>query len=163
MPGKPHRRGASIGRHDPALVREAEETIAHIDALRRGLFHRPFYEARQAGLTGPQVRLMSSLVSGRAMTLTELSRTLGMSHSTASGIVDRLQVRGLVRRSPDAGDRRRTTIAVTDKVTKYVHELEAGPASRLVAVLTNASLGQRRAIRRGLTTLRKLLDRPGDS
>ena len=162
MPGKRKRRGASLRRHDPALVREAEEILAHIDALWRDLFHSPFNEAREAGLTGPQVRLMASLVTRGAMTLTELSRTLGMSHSTASGIVDRLQARGLVRRSPDARDRRRTTIAVTDRVTQYAHELEAGPASRLVTVFDNASPSQRREIGRGLTTLRKLLDRHVD-
>jgi len=163
VPGKKQRKGASIRRHDPALVRQAEETLAHIDALWSALFHSPFDEAREAGLTGPQVRLMASLVTRGTMTLTELSQTLGMSHSTASGIVDRLQARGLVRRSPDTRDRRRTTLAVTDKVTQYVHELEAGPASRLVAVLGNASAGQRRVIGRGLTTLHKLLDRGVDS
>lgn len=160
MPGKKQRKGVSRLRHDPRVVREAEETLAHVDALRRALFHSPFDEAREAGLTGPQVRLMASLVARGTMTLTELSRTLGLSHSTASGIVDRLQARGLVRRGPHPSDRRRTTIAVTDGVTQYVHELEAGPASRLVAVLGKASAGQRRAIGRGLTTLRKLLDQP---
>ena len=85
MPAKPLRKRASRRRHDPAVVRAAEETLAHIDALWRGLFHSPFDEAREAGLTGPQVRLMAGLVARGAMTLTELSRTLGMSHSTASG------------------------------------------------------------------------------
>ncbi len=159
MSGKNRRKGTARRRHDPALVREAEETLAHVDALWRGLFHSPFDEAREAGLTGPQVRLMAALVSRGTMPLTELSRTLGMSHSTASGIVDRLEARGLVRRTPDARDRRRTAIAVTDSVTQYVHELEAGPASRLVAALHTASPDQRRAIGRGLATLRRLLDR----
>ena len=162
MPGKKQRKGAARRRHDPALVREAEETLVRIDALWRDLFHSPLDEARKAGLTGPQVRLMASLVSRGAMTLTELSRSLGMSHSTASGIVDRLETRGLVRRSPDAEDRRRTTIAVTGRVTQYVRELEGGPASRLVAVFGNASAGERRVIGRGLTTLRKILDRHDD-
>ncbi len=159
MPGTTHRKGKPRLGHDPALVREAEEAFALIDTLRRQLFHSPFDEARDAGLTGPQVRVMASLVNRGAMTLTQLSRTMGMSHSTVSGIVDRLQARGLVRRSPDAADRRRTAIAVTDMVTRYVHELEAGPASRLVAALADASSSQRRAVARGLTTLRRLLDR----
>ncbi len=163
MSRKRPRKRASTRRHDPAVIRAAEETLAHIDALRRALFHSPFDEARQAGLTGPQVRLMASLVARGAMTLTELSRALGMSHSTASGIVDRLQARGLVRRSPDARDRRRTTITVTDQVSRYVHELEAGPASRLVAVLAAATPGQRRLIGSGLRALRNLLDRRGDA
>jgi len=114
-------------RRDPDLIREAEETLSHIRALWRDLFRNPFDEAEESGLTGPQVNLMTCLVSRGAMTLTELSRALTMSHSTASGIVDRLQSRGLLRRSPDAADRRRTRIAVTDKVTRYVRQLEAGP------------------------------------
>lgn len=158
MAGTKRRKGTSRRRHNPALVREAEETFALIDRLRRDLFRSPFDEAREAGLTGPQVRLMASLVNRGAMTLTELSRTLGMTHSTASGIVDRLEARGLLRRTPDATDGRRTAITVTDMVTRYVHELEAGPASRLVGALAAASSGQRRVIRRGLITLRKLLD-----
>jgi len=134
--------------------------LGHIDALWRSLFHNPFEEAREAGLTGPQVRVMATLVRQGDMTLTELSRTLGLSHSTASGIVDRLEARGLIRRSPDAADRRRTTVAVTDMVTRYVHELDAGPAGRLVAILGEASASERHAIKKGLTSLRQLLARP---
>jgi DNA-binding MarR family transcriptional regulator len=72
-------------------------------------------------------------------TLTELSRTLNMSHSTSSGIADRLHQRGLLERRDDAADRRRTAIAVTDSVTQYVRQLEAGPAGRLVAALEKAT------------------------
>ncbi len=91
------------------------------------------------------------------MTLTELSRTLAMSHSSASGIVDRLQARGLVRRTEDANDRRRTSISVTDGVTRYVRELEEGPAGRLVRALKKATPAQRTAVTRGLTVLSELL------
>lgn len=162
MAGSKRRKGQARRRHNPALVREAEEALGLIDTLRRDLFRSPFDEAREAGLTGPQVRLLAGLVRGGAMTLTELSRTLGMTHSTASGIVDRLEARGLVRRSPHPTDGRRTAIAVTDMVTRYVRELEAGPASRLVIALGEATPSQRRTISRGLTTLRQLLDGRGD-
>jgi DNA-binding MarR family transcriptional regulator len=67
-------------------------------------------------MTGPQITVMACLVSRGPMTLTELSRWLGMSHSSASGIVDRLQVRGLLRRTEGATDRRRTSIEVTEAV-----------------------------------------------
>jgi MarR family transcriptional regulator, organic hydroperoxide resistance regulator len=150
---------ASLARRDPALIRETEETLAQIRALWRGLFRNPFAEAEASGLTGPQVTLIASLVSRGPMMLTELSRTLGMSHSTASGIVDRLASRGLLQRNPDATDKRRTRIVVTDKVTRYVRELEAGPAGRLAAALAAATPEQRRAIAKGLRLLRELLDR----
>jgi DNA-binding MarR family transcriptional regulator len=142
---------------DPALIAEAEEILVHIRALRRDLLRNPFADAERSGLTGPQVTVMACLVSGGAMTLTELSRQLGMSHSTASGIVDRLQARGLVRRTQDAADRRRTRITVTENVTRYVHELEEGPAGRLATALERASPDQRRTIMEGLRLLREIL------
>ncbi len=108
-------------------------------------------------MTGPQVTVMACLVSRGPIALTELSRTLGMSHSTASGIVDRLQSRGLVRRTEDAADRRRTSIEVTEAVRRYVRELEEGPSGRLVGVLAVATPSQRAAIKKGLELLRDLL------
>ena len=150
---------AGLARRDPALMRETEDTLAHIRALWRGLFRNPFAEAEESGLTGPQVTLIASLVSRGPMMLTELSRTLGMSHSTASGIVDRLASRGLLQRNADATDKRRTRIVVTDKVTRYVKELEAGPAGRLAAALAATTPDERRTIAQGLQLLRELLDR----
>ena len=146
-----------MGHRDPTLIEEADEMLAHVRALWRALVRNPFGEAEQHGLTGPQVTLMACLVTRGPLTVTELSRTVGMTHSTASGIVDRLQARGLVRRTPDASDRRRTRIAVTEKVARYVRELEVGPAGRLAAALESASPAERRAIRRGLTLLRDAL------
>ena len=142
---------------DPALVAEAEEILAHVRALRRDLLRNPLADAERSGLTGPQVTVMACLVSRGPTTLTELSRAVDMSHSTASGIVDRLQARGLVRRTPDASDRRRTRITVTEQVSRYVRELEEGPAGRLTAALESASADQRRAIGEGLIALRELL------
>jgi DNA-binding MarR family transcriptional regulator len=159
MAAEGRRKPGPIARRDPALVREAEETLAHIRVLWRDLFRNPFAEAEAGGITGPQVSLMAALVSRGPMALTELSRTLGTSHSTASGIVDRLASRGLVHRAPDPSDGRRTRITVTDKVTRYVSELEAGPAVRLATALESMSAEQRRAMRKGLQLLRENLDR----
>jgi DNA-binding MarR family transcriptional regulator len=141
-------------------MRDAEETLAQVRVLWRDLFRNPLAEAAESGLTGPQVTVMTVLVSRGPMTLTELSGTLAMTHSTASGIVDRLQARGLLRRSPDGADRRRTRISVTDKVTRYVGELEAGPSGRLAAALERATPAERRAIKNGLSRLCALLRSP---
>jgi len=132
--------------------------LADIRTLWRNLFRNPFDEAKETGLTGPQVAVMACLVTRGPLALTELSRALSMSHSTASGIVDRLQQRGMLQRREDEADRRRTAIAVTDSVAQYVRQLEAGPAGRLVAALQKATPNQRRAITKGVTTLRRLLD-----
>src|ERR687885_703833 len=120
---------------DASLAAEAEEILGLLRALRRDLARNPFADAERSGLTGHQVTAMTCLVTRGPLTLTGLSRALATSHRTASGIVDRLQARGLVRRTPDEADRRRTRIVVTEEVTQYVRELEDGPAGRVAAAL----------------------------
>jgi DNA-binding MarR family transcriptional regulator len=144
-------------RRRPALERDAEQILATVRALWKDLLRNPSADAEEHGMTGPQVTIMACLVRNGAMTVTELSRRLGMSHSSASGIVDRLEARGLLRRTEDASDRRRTSIDVTDNVRRYVRELEEGPSGRLVRVLTAATPAQRAAIRKGLRLLCNLL------
>lgn len=146
-----------MGRREPAIAAQAEEIVALVRALRRDLLRNPSEDAENAGLTAPQVSVMACLVSKGPTTLTEVSRTLGMNHSTASGIVDRLQARGLIRRAQDPDDQRRTRLMVTDKVTRYVQDLQVGPAGRLAAALAKAAPGEREAIRKGLRLLSNLL------
>jgi len=148
---------ASARRHSSALLQQAEEILATVRALWRDLLRNPYADAEQHGMTGPQITVMACLASRGPMTLTELSRSLGMSHSSASGIVDRLQARGLLCRTEDATDRRRTSIEVTEAVQRYVRELEAGPSGRLVEALGNATPAQRAAIKKGLELLCDLL------
>ncbi len=150
--GRTRARTAPANRH-AALASQAEEVLATIRLLRRDLLRNPYADAEAAGMTGPQVTVMTCLVTRGPIALTELSRALGMSHSTASGIVDRLEARGLVRRTEDASDRRRTSIAVTPAVTRYVRDLQDGPSGRLVRALESASPAQRAAIAAGLQSL----------
>lgn len=146
-----------MSRREPTLNVQAEEIVALVRALRRDLLRNPTEDAEREGLTGPQVSVMACLVGKGPTTLTEVSRTLGMSHSTASGIVDRLQARGLIRRTQDPDDQRRTRIVVTDKVARYVQDLQAGPTSRLATALAKATPGERDSIRKGLKLLSALL------
>jgi len=39
---------------EPALVRQAEETLADIKTLWRDLVRNPFSDAKESGLTGPR-------------------------------------------------------------------------------------------------------------
>ena len=71
--------------------------------------------------------------------------------------MDRLQARGLVRRTEDPEDGRRTQIEVTETVRRYVREFDEGPTARLVRVLGTATRVERAAIKKGLTLLTDLL------
>jgi DNA-binding MarR family transcriptional regulator len=147
-------------RHGPG-VDEAHAVMEHVRALRQELLTgapEPVGDEAGSGLTGPQVAAMTHLVTRGPGTVTELARALHLSHSTTSGIVDRLQARGFVTRTRDEHDRRVTRIAPTGLVTDYVQRLEVGPFGRLTRALAAASDDERRAVLDGLAALRTLLD-----
>jgi DNA-binding MarR family transcriptional regulator len=152
-----HRLASLMTVTEPDLRIQAQEIVGHIRALRRGLLCTSAEDMARSGLTGPQVSVMAHLVMNGPATVTELARELDASHSTVSGIVDRLQTRGLVQRVQDEADRRYTRICVTEKVDRYVQDMEVGPFGRLATALGNATGEQRRTIHDGLTLLRELL------
>lgn len=136
---------------------QAQEIVAHVRALRRDLLCASAEDIARSGLTGPQVSVLAHLVMNGPATVTELGRGLGIGHSTVSGIVDRLQARGLVQRVQDDADRRYTRISVTEKVDRYVENMEVAAFGRLATALGKATSEQRRMICDGLALLRQLL------
>jgi DNA-binding MarR family transcriptional regulator len=147
------KRGANRNLH-----RLAEEVNRDLQAI-RAITRRPMEtEIARGHLTGPQQSAMAVLVRSGPMSLKELGRQLGLAHSTTSGIVDRLEKSGMLRREVNAADRRLTRIAVTREVeefVKHIPELGVGP---LVSALRRAKPAEREAIIMGLKTLRGLLD-----
>jgi DNA-binding MarR family transcriptional regulator len=62
-----------------------------------------------------------------------------------------------VQRIQDNADRRYTRICVTEKVDRYVENMEVGAFGRLATALGTATSEQRRTICDGLALLRQLL------
>ncbi len=145
----------------PDLTRMAEAIERDLRAIRERI-RRPLEAViAQGDLTGPQQSVMHALVRSEGLSLKELSEHLGLAHSTVSGIVDRLQERGLVERRASETDRRVTRIAATQQVRDFVRETMPGLSIHpLVEALARADPAQRRAIVEGLKTLREVLDGP---
>jgi DNA-binding MarR family transcriptional regulator len=126
----------------------------------REILRRPLdLEIAKGDLTGPQQSAMAVLVRSKELTLKDLTRQLGLAHSTTSGIVDRLAKRGLVERRQDSADGRTSRIVVTRRVRQYMEdtlpELLLHP---LAEALQQASPAERQSIRKGLKTLRRVLE-----
>jgi DNA-binding MarR family transcriptional regulator len=71
--------------------------------------------ARQHGLTGPQVTALKILEGLGRLSLSELSARMSAKNSTITGIVDRMERDGLVRRERSEHDRRVVHIRATAK------------------------------------------------
>jgi len=137
----------------------AREIDDHLRAVRNVLRQPVEAEFARGHLTGPQRRVMEILFHSEGLTLKELSRRVGLAHSTVSGIVDRLEERGMATRKPHESDGRASTIVVSDMVRKYVRDtLPAIVANPIAAALGRAKPAERAAIVDGLRTLRRLIE-----
>jgi DNA-binding MarR family transcriptional regulator len=146
-------------RHD--LTRMAEALDRDLRAIRERIRRPLEAEIARGNLTGPQQSVLHALVQSEGMSLKELSAHLGLAHSTVSGIVDRLQERGMVERLTSVTDRRVTRIVVTQQVRAFVRDTLPGLLLHpLEEALVRATAAQRRAIVEGLKTLREVLEKP---
>jgi DNA-binding MarR family transcriptional regulator len=78
------------------------------------LFHKEYEEAAAArSLTGAQAKVLALLRRG-PLPMRQIAQTLSCEPSNITGIVDRLEARGLVARQPDPDDRRIKRVAATE-------------------------------------------------
>ena len=146
------------------LARLAREIEGHLGAVRQMLRQPVEAEFARGNLTGPQRGVMQVLVHADGLSLKELSRRVGLAHSTVSGIVDRLAKRGLAERRPDAADGRATVIVISKMVRDYLRDtLPAVELHPVLAALRRAKPAERAAIIQGLRTLRRVVEAGGAS
>ncbi|WP_030808153.1 MarR family winged helix-turn-helix transcriptional regulator [Streptomyces sp. NRRL F-2799] len=106
---------------DP-LTMEVVELIGDVVAR----FHADYEEAAAGhALTGPQARLLS-LLALDPLPMRKLAQRLKCEPSNVTGIVDRLESRGLVERRPDSADRRVKLAAATDEGLRVARDLREG-------------------------------------
>ena len=141
---------------------EAREIVGLFRSLRRHLVKGSRAELARSGLTAAQVSVISLLGTQGATTLGELSRELELSHSTVSGIIDRLQAKGLVDRRTSQNDRRYVEISLAKHIASQAPSLgDDGPIGRLEATLSAASSDERQIIKDGLALLVRFADMAG--
>ncbi|MFF7329038.1 MarR family transcriptional regulator [Streptomyces sp. NPDC008150] len=99
--------------------------------------------AAEHGLTVVQLRLLGVL-RDRTPGMQELARHLGLDKSSMTGLVDRAERRGLVRRTPSPDDRRGVRVSLTDE-GRALARTGAGEAGRRVTELAAGLTGPQRA------------------
>jgi DNA-binding MarR family transcriptional regulator len=87
------------------------DAIAQVSFLVQGMLER---RAGRRGISLVQTRLLG-ILRDRSPTMNELAQLLGLDKSSTSGLVDRAQLRGFVRRVPSQIDRRSIRVRLTDE------------------------------------------------
>jgi DNA-binding MarR family transcriptional regulator len=143
---------------NPDLRAQVEQIEQDLRGIRRALRKPLEIEVARGELTAPQTAVMREVVRTEGVNLRDLSRAVGLAHSTVSGIVDRLEKRGLIERRADANDGRASCIYPTTPVREFVQKrlpaLTRGPLTR---ALQRATLEERTTITAALRRLSELL------
>jgi MarR family transcriptional regulator, lower aerobic nicotinate degradation pathway regulator len=118
------------------------DAIAQLSFLVQGMLER---RAGERDVSLIQTRLLG-ILRDRKPTINELARLLGLDKSSTSGLVDRAQRRGLVRRLPSQVDRRSVRVSLTDAGRALVNEVAAQFEADIATVLAPLAPEDRSAL-----------------
>jgi DNA-binding MarR family transcriptional regulator len=91
-----------------------ENILLSVRKIMRAIDMHSSYLARQYGLTSPQIICMKKLSEEKEMTPGALAKEVHLSHATVTGIINRLQKKGVVQRTRSTEDGRSYLIRLTD-------------------------------------------------
>jgi DNA-binding MarR family transcriptional regulator len=109
--------------------------------------------AKRASLTGPQLTVVKLLETFGDLSLTDLSERIRAQNSTVTGIIDRMEREGLVRRERSSEDRRKILIRLTDKGVKLAGEVPVEPIEIFRGAIESLSVQEMRDLLKVLTKL----------
>jgi DNA-binding MarR family transcriptional regulator len=113
---------------------------------------------REFGVTGPQLWALRTIYTNGSMSMGELSRSMYLHISTASGVVDRLERRGYVERSREDSDRRMVRISLTAAGKRLVQRGPEAAQGKLLHGLESLSQPEVRVIRSSLERVVRLME-----
>lgn len=102
----------------------AEEVMQSLRRIVKALHEYSTRVEQEFGLTGPQLWALWELKRGAGQSLKTLSSRMHLDPSTVTGVVDRLQRKGLLQRVTDPQDRRRVVLTLTEA---GAHLLQGAP------------------------------------
>ena len=107
----------------------------------------------QTDLTMPQLKVLYLVAGSEGITMTQVARALGMTLSTATGVVDRLVGQGLVRREHALHDRRLVLLRPTEAGTAHIEQLTRASREQLRLLLERLTLDDLRTVARAFDVL----------
>jgi len=122
-----------------------QQEIGPVAALVRATFlvNAVYAEsAREFGLTSQQGQLLCVLMA-QPYGMGQLGNVLGLAKSSLSGLVDRTERNGLVRREPDPADTRAVRVALTPKGGELAEEFYAETCLRIERLSTGLTAAER--------------------
>ena len=135
-----------------------QDIVGSIRRLIRAVSIDSVRMSRKFSLTAPQSGVMRSLNARGAISSADLSRELCVTPSNITGIIDRLEKKGLVSRIRKEDDRRVVLISLTESGATLAERLPDPIETRLISALSGLKPGKIREMRDALSTVLHLVD-----
>jgi DNA-binding MarR family transcriptional regulator len=135
-----------------------QEIIDSIRQLYRTIQLDSSKMSRKYGLTAPQSSVLRMLSKYGPLASTELSRMLYMTPSNITGIIDRMEKKGLVTRIRQPGDRRVVLLQLTEKGAGLSKTLPDPIEEKLSIHLSSLESGQVQQLKNGIYQILQLID-----
>jgi DNA-binding MarR family transcriptional regulator len=123
------------------MIPENEQVIKDIVWAIRRLVRAVYLDtskmSRQHGITGSQSMVLRSLFHNGPLSSADLSRRLYVTPSNITGVIDRLEKKGLVERLRKAGDRRVSLITLTGTGSEFSKSLPDPIEKRFISHLAD--------------------------
>jgi DNA-binding MarR family transcriptional regulator len=130
-------------------------------ALRRIIRAVDIYSRKLAtehNITGPQLICLYSIVNEGPLTQSALSKRYSLSASTVTGILDRLEIKGLVIRERSKSDRRKIKVNATDKGLELVKKAPSLLQDKLAEAIRKQTELEQAAITLSLERIVELME-----
>jgi len=105
------------------------------------------------------VLVMSVIDKAGPMPMTRIAELIGSGLPTATGLVNRMVERGLVRREHDTRDRRVVLVSLTKEGAAEISELHQARQRRMAAAIAQLSAPEQDSLLVGIRSLRSALER----
>ena len=122
------------------------EIATRIRKLRRAVYHDYIKTSRQFGLTETQSDVLRTLLVYGAMSSADLSRNLYVTPANITGVIDRLEKKGLAERIRQRFDRRIALITLTKSGKDLSEQLPDPIENKLISGLANLAPEQVQAL-----------------
>lgn len=135
-----------------------DSIIASLNRIVRIINRRLQDLLKDFDLTEPQLRTLQELARLSPVPVGALATAVGVSQSTMTGILDRLEKRVLVTRTKDENDRRTVTIEITSEGTELLKRAPQPLEERFRQRLANLKESEQRSIAKALRKIEELIE-----
>jgi len=134
------------------------EIARDIKEIRHRIGSRMKQYFREIDLTAPQGMLVMILNKYESLKISVISQKMGLSNSTVSGIVDRLEDRDYVKRERSSKDRRVVNVHLSDKMKKMMDGHSGVLEKMMQEVFGDATSEELEEIQKALIIMKRLFE-----